>query len=350
MIQLQFTDEDIKQLQYERFYHPHPHVQLKTEALLLKSQMLPHWQIAEIVGVCENTIRTYFTDYRQGGIDRLKQLNFYTPVSSLAGHRLLLETHFRAHPPATIKQAANEIEKLTGIKRGLTQVRNFFKHIGLARRKVGQIPAKADRERQEIFKQQELEPLLKEATDGKIALFFVDAAHFVFAPFLGFLWCFARVFVKAAAGRSRHNVMGALNAVTHDIITITNNHYITAQTFCAFMHEIVRRYATIPITLILDNARYQKCELVRQTAANLGISLVYLPPYSPNLNLIERLWKFVKKQCLYSKCYQDFDAFSSAIDTFLETAPQTHATELRSLLTHNFQCFPEEEYILEQAA
>lgn len=350
MISLQIPYEDIEQLRYERFHHPHPRVQIKAEALLLKSQMLPHWQIAKIVGICENTLRTYLTEYQQGGIERLKQLNFYTPVSLLTKHRLSLEAHFRAHPPATIKHAVKDIETLTGIKRSLTQVRTFFKHIGLVRRKVGQIPAKADRERQEIFKQEQLEPLLKEAKDGKIALFFVDAAHFVFAPFLGFLWCFARVFVKAAAGRSRHNILGALNAVTHDIVTITNNSYITAQTFCAFMHEIVGRYATIPITLILDNARYQKCELVRQTAATLGISLVYLPPYSPNLNLIERLWKFVKKQCLYSKCYQDFAAFSSAIDTFLETAPQTHATELASLLTHNFQCFPDEEFVLLQAA
>ncbi len=96
---------------------------------------------------------------------------------------------------------------------------------------------------------------------------------------------------------------------------------------------------TIPITLVLDNARYQKCKVVQNLAEELGIELLYLPPYSPNLNLIERLWKFVKKKCLYTKYYEDFSQFSSARSGCLDEAPLKYKKELDSLLTLRFQTF-----------
>lgn len=78
---------------------------------------------------------------------------------------------------------------------------------------------------------------------------------------------------------------------------------------------------------------------VLQQAARLGIEVLFLPAYSPNLNLIERLWKFVKKQCLYSQYYEKFDSFQAAITECLETAPVTHKKELKSLLSLKFQTF-----------
>ena len=171
----------------------------------------------------------------------------------------------------------------------------------MAPRKVGMIPAKADTEEQERFITEELEPCLEEAKSNKRVVFFVDAAHFVLAPFLEILWSFKRLFIKAPSGRKRFNVLGALNAVTHELITVTNDTYINAQSFCDLLWCISRLDIRVPITLVLDNARYQKCKLVWKLAESLNIELLYIPPYSPNLNLIERLWKFVKKQCLYSK-------------------------------------------------
>ncbi len=73
-----------------------------------------------------------------------------------------------------------------------------------------------------------LEPRLEKAKSGQRAVFFVDAAHFVLGAYLGFLWCFERLFVKSGAGRQRFNVLGALNAVTHELITVTNDSYINA--------------------------------------------------------------------------------------------------------------------------
>ncbi len=104
------------------------------EALLLKSENLSHHQIARIVGVCENTLLGYFAQYHIGGIEALTELNFYQPASALEDHRFGLEAHFRDHPPATVKEAAAVIEQRTGLRRSLSQVRQFMQRLGLRRR------------------------------------------------------------------------------------------------------------------------------------------------------------------------------------------------------------------------
>lgn len=167
----------------------------------------------------------------------------------------------------------------------------------------------------------------------------MDAAHFVLAPYLGYLWCFTRLFIKAPSGRKRFNVFGALNAITHKLITVTNDAYINSQSVCDLLYKVRKAYLglDIPITLVLDNARYQKCFVVQALALLLNIELLYLPSYSPNLNLIERLWKFVKKKCLYSKYYSEFAPFKKAINDCLEKTHSAYRKELDSLLTLKFQ-------------
>ena len=94
---------------------------------------------------------------------------------------------------------------------------------------------------------------------------------------------------------------------------------------------------SVPVTLVLDNARYQRCELVKDTAKKLGIELLFLPSYSPNLNLIERLWKFVKKEVLNSRHHQDFKRFQDAIDGCLADLPTKHREKMTTVMTHKFQ-------------
>jgi transposase len=190
-----------------------------------------------------------------------------------------------------------------------------------------------------------LEPRLEEAKKGKRAVFFVDAAHFVLAPYLGMLWGFVRQFVRAPAGRQRFNVLGALNAITFELILATNDTYINANSVCDLLRRIAACGLTVPVTLILDNARYQKCRLVMDLAKSLGIEMLYLPTYSPNLNLIERLWKFVKKKCLYSTYYKDFILFKQAISSCLAQTHTTHKAALDSLLTLHFQTFNKSQIV-----
>ena len=144
MITIEFTEAEKQALHYQRFHHPHPRVQKKMEALWLKSQKLPHREITKLTGIAANTLRSYLRDYQSGGIEKLKEINFYRPQSELVSHTQTLEAYFRKSPPASINEAIAQIESLTSIKRSPTQVRKFLKSQGMRCLKVGVIPSFAD--------------------------------------------------------------------------------------------------------------------------------------------------------------------------------------------------------------
>jgi transposase len=184
-----------------------------------------------------------------------------------------------------------------------------------------------------------LKPKLVAAQAGEGHVLFVDAAHFVFGTFLCCLWSFARIYVRAASGRQRFNVLGAWNAVTRELIAVTNTTVVNSETMCELLRKIAALGLTGPITLVLDNARYQHNALVKALAAQLGISLLFLPSYSPNLNLIERLWKFTKRRALYGRYHPTFREFQAAIQEVLDGLTTRYAEPLASLMTLNFQQF-----------
>jgi transposase len=346
MIRINFSNEEIEKLRRGRFEHVDKQVRFKMETLYLKSQQLPHDLICRIMCISKTTLVKYLDEYLNGGIENLHGKNIHSVQSELEKYKDEIEKEFRKNPPPTINEACDRIEKLTGIKRKTTQIRRFLKSIGMRILKVGMIPAKADPDEQKIFKQDKLDPVLEEAKSGRINVFFVDASHFVHGAFLGFVWCFERVFVKAPSGRKRFNVLGALNAVTHQLITVTNDSYINALSVCELLRTIARQVTNcMPITLVLDNARYQKCGIVTEVAESLNIELLYLPSYSPNLNLIERFWKFVKKECLYSKYYEKFAQFRKAIENCISSDFISDKYEtLKNLLTLNFQTFEKVQF------
>ena len=171
---------------------------------------------------------------------------------------------------------------------------------------------------------------------------FLDAAHFVYGAFLGYLWCVARVFLRSPAGRQRCNVLGALDAVSRQVHLFTNETYITAQRVCSRLDQLAAFYAPrkVPLTLFLDHARYQRCAMVQAHAQALGIELEFRPAYSPTLNLIERYWRWVKKRCLNARYHPNFGSLKATSQQTTATAHDDYAKELASLLTWNFQTFP----------
>jgi len=188
---------------------------------------------------------------------------------------------------------------------------------------------------------EKLTPPLESAKNQERKVYFVDSAHFVMGSFLGYIWCMVRLFILSSSGRKRYNVLSAIDAITHQLISECNDTYINANSVCELLRKIRNQAgATIPITLVLDNARYQRCDLVKILAEELKIELLFLPSYSPNLNLIERLWKWVRKDCLNCKYYESFDEFKDAINlSLMKVSEIEYKKELDCLLNLKFQLF-----------
>src|SRR5262245_11090665 len=345
MPRLTFTDDDLSAIAFDRYYHPEPFVQRKMEVLWLKAQGLTHDVIARLAGVSRSSVQRHLRPFVQGGLDAIRRSPWQGRRGALDDHRGALEDVFRQHPPRSVKEAQRVIEERTGIRRGQTQVRRFRRRLGLQPRRVAAVPippkatAEGHAREQRRCLDDELEPVLAEARAGRRDGYFADGAHFVYAAFLGWVWCVARLFVCAAPGRKRYHVLGALHAVSHRLIRVANHTYLNAESVCALLRAVAAAGVGRPITVVLDNARYQKCAAVQGLAKALGITLLYLPGYSPNLNLIERVWKFVKKQCLRAVYHATYESFTGALDQCLAELDTKHKRAMDSLLTHNFQIF-----------
>ena len=203
------------------------------------------------------------------------------------------------------------------------------------------MPAKAKPDEQRKFYEETLKPLIDKAHKecDKHILLFLDASHFVMGcDFLGSIYGKVRRYVTTFSGRQRYNVLGAINILTKKVTVVTNDTYITATEICTMLKKVASEYAGKVIHIALDNARYQKCDTVRDLANELGIELVYIPPYSPNLNLIERLWKLVKGK-LRSKYYSDFSLFKSTIDSIIAGTETTYKDQVAKLIGEKVQLY-----------
>ena len=176
---------------------------------------------------------------------------------------------------------------------------------------------------------------------SNMVLLFLDASHFVMGcDWLGSVYCLARRFLRTFSGRFRYNVLGAMDFVSKRVLTVSNDSYITSTEVCEMLRKIAEEYHGKDIHLVLDNARYQRCKVVQELAAELHIQLDYMPPYSPNLNLIERLWKFVKSS-LRTQCWylDDFVLFKNAIDSIIASTTRENKAKIDTLIGEKVQLF-----------
>lgn len=339
---INLSTSETEQLNYKRYRYPCPVVQKRMHAVYLKAVLCKSdTEISLIVDLHRNSVAHWVSAYQTGGFEALFKVGYGNNKSRLEEHSDSIVASFEQTPPKKIVEAMLRIGELTGIKRGLTQVRNFMKKHGFGYRKMGHVPAKADTQKQRDWLADTLTPVMKKVADNECHLLFMDAAHFVLQPFICSVWSKARMFVKASAGRNRINVLGVVDAFTQEVTTLINQTYINADTVVEFLYQLKEHYKDSPIFIVLDNARYQHCNLVKATAESLEITLLFLPPYSPNLNIIERLWKFTKKEILYGQYYDCPKKFHDTVKAFFKTINQESKEELKTLLTLKFQFFDE---------
>jgi transposase len=337
MLTSNLSQADIERLNYERFHYPCPMVQKRIHAVYLKYTL---GGSNELIGcICDlhyNSVGYWLKRYESDGMEALLENHYGHNQSELQVHQESILASFRQQAPISSNEALTRIKDLTGLTRSPTSVRNWMHKNGLKFVKMGHLPAKVDVVKQAQWLEKQLNPVIEKAKKGECHLFFMDAAHFVLNPFLCAVWCLTRLLIKAPAGRQRLNVVGALHAITKQIVTSCNDTYVNAEVIAQFLRKLQAEFNDLPLVIVLDNARYQHCLFIKDLAQQLGIELLFLPPYSPNLNIIERLWKMTKKHCLYAKYYQNFKLFSTAIIHCLNNFSQE---ELNKSLTLKFQTF-----------
>ena len=340
MLTIKYTADIFHRLSYEKEMNRSRIIRKRCAALYMKmcDSGLSYTRIAQLCGCHRNSVRNWIVSYNTEGLSGILITHPHPRSSELEGHAGSIFSSLDANPPHTVNEAAERIREVCGLERKPTQVRHFLKSHGYRFRKMGQVPGKADTEQQKSWIDG-LKRYLSDSQAGKCRLLFSDAVHFTLSAFVCNVWSKDRIFLKTAAGRNRLNVLGAVDAISKEVFTTDNTTYITADTVKTFLEDIRSKSPDIPITVVMDNARYQHCKAVIDKAESLGIELLFLPPYSPNLNIIERLWKFVKKSVLYGRYYDKPRKFHETIRDFLGNINERYQKELESLLTLNFQIF-----------
>lgn len=171
-------------------------------------------------------------------------------------------------------------------------------------------------------------------------LYFIDAAHLLHnaVPAHGWIKRGKTVELKTNSGRNRFNVLGAYSPDDHSLLSLEGTVSCDAELVCQLLHKLRAANGDKHLLVVLDNARYQRASVVQALAKDLQIEVLFLPPYSPNLNLIERFWKFLRKHVLRNTYYPTFAEFQVAIQRLLANV-DTYADELRTLMTENFHLF-----------
>jgi transposase len=294
-------------------------------------------QVAEALLIDPDTVRSYFKRYQKGGVRELLSMGYRGGAGWLSDEELIeLDLHLREKLYLSAKEVARHVEEHYGVtysERGMTAL---LHRLGYVYKKPKLVPGKADAEAQREFL--ETYEKLKQDKDSEDPIYFMDATHPRHNPVLGYGWIKRGVAreLPSNTGRDRLNINGAIDLDRLQPVVRFDQTIDAASTIALFEQIEHANPAAKRIYVICDNARYYRSKAVRHFLQSSKIELVFLPPYAPNLNLIERYWKFFKKQVLYDRYYDTFGKFRRACERFFENS-NAYAAQLRSLLTENFQ-------------
>jgi len=310
----------------------------RIKSILMLNSGLSYAKIAEYLLLDEKSIRNYLERYLADGLDGLCGDLYSGRKSSLSKLELeQLEKELKSKIYPTTSAIIVYVRKAFGINYSVSGITNLLKRLGFSYKKPQAIPGKANAEAQEEFLSMLEE--LKQAKNKEDPILYSDGTHpqHNSHPDYGWLPRGEKVELKTNTGRQRVTLSGALDAETHEII-VREDKILNAENTIRFFKTIESKYpCSTKIYLVLDNAGYYKGKKIREFLKNSKIELLYLPPYAPNLNLIERVWKFFKKKVLANTYYESFEEFRKACKTFFHKKVwRKYKSELDTLLTNNF--------------
>jgi transposase len=293
--------------------------------------------VADALRIDPDTVRDYFQRFKRGGLDERRRMNYVGSEALLDREQLAeLDAHVRTTVYSTAAAVARWVTTTFGVPFTVSGMTAMLRRLGYPDKKPKLIPGQADAARQEPHVAANRQRKENQA-EGDVTVC-MDAAHWLHHPVWrgGWIKRSTTVHLKRNMGRQRLNSNGAINSETM-AAQIRFDETIHAVSTVALLEQIAAASpAAKKLTVILDNARYYRSQVVAAYWQNSRIELKFLPPYSPNLILIERIWKFFKKQVRYNQYYETFSQFKSACEGLCDDLASYHK-QLRSLLTENFE-------------
>lgn len=294
--------------------------------------------VCEALMLDDGTLRHYVKRYREGGIKNLVSNHYSGGQGKLnADEKILLDEHLQEELYRDAKSIGAYIKKSFGETYSTRGVTELLKRLGYVYKKPKVIPGKANPEAQKEFI--EHYKTLKNDIKADDKILFMDGVHPQHNTVVAYGWIKKGYDkeIKSNSGRQRLNINGALDVTTCKV-TVTFEETLNAITVLCLFKKLRKVYKKAgKLYIICDNAGYYKSKSVQLVVKKLNIELVFLPAYSPNLNLIERFWKFFKKKVMYNKYYEKFSVFRKTVEDFFNGGMKKYKSELRTLLTENFQ-------------
>lgn len=309
----------------------------RIKAILLLNEGFSYETIAHILRLNDSTVRRYGKEYEQTGIDGLLENHYHGSDPLLTNNqRIQLEAYLDERVRPTAEAVCAWVKKQFGIDYSIEGMTHLLHRLGFSYKKTRHVPGKADAVKQEAFVVQYEQ--LKKDKKPEDRIYFVDASHphHNSMPAYGWIRTGETKEIKSNTGRQRLNLNGALNLEGLEVI-IREDDMINATSVIALLEQIEGAQPEGLIYLILDNARYNRSKKVAAyVKKHKRIKFMFLPPYAPNLNIIERLWKFFHEKTLYNTYYDSFKEFKTAVLDFFDGI-QNYRGELQTRLTDSFQ-------------
>ncbi|MCW5588416.1 MAG: IS630 family transposase [Legionellales bacterium] len=294
--------------------------------------------ICEALLLDENTLYRYYKCYKEGGVKSLLENKHKGSERKMTSEEeSLLDEHLQEFPCRTTKEVIAYVEMEFDVKYSISGMNSLLKKLGFSYHKPQPKPGKIDIKAQKEFIKEYYK--IRSKMTPADSLYFMDGAHPQHNPSVqcGWLKKGYRFNVSTGTRYGRVNINAAINIDTHDVVSMTAKKLDENMTLDFFI-KLRKAQPKGWIYLVLDNAEYYSFKDIDKIAEHMGIKLIYLPPYSPNLNPIERLWSYLKKKLLYNRYFEKFEDFEKACTGFMKSL-KYRKQELRTLITENFQMF-----------
>lgn len=346
MLPLSLSQTDIEIIKVNKNSHTCPSVRTRLLVLWMIHNGFTRTDTALAAGCHINSPTNIVQAYNDGGLEQIMRVPSGTIRHVLIDQLDEVRQQFKESCIHTLKEGRQWLADRFDYEASTESVRKLFHRLDFRRLKVNPFPGNPKKLEEWLAKQEDwiehLERLHEQALAGKIDMAFCDAAHFVYGKFCSYIWTDEPKFKSTGSGRHRLNVYGAYDPISGQVLTNYGEGNIGAEYIVNYLNWLRENHytdRTRKLHLMMDNARYQHCQYVKQEAEKLNIKLEFQPSYSPNLNLIERVWKYIKG--LVGKChYQTKEEFFLAVTDILNATGETeHQQKFTTLLTFKFQTY-----------